>query len=97
MKDSAIHPGRAAPRGPLLGKGLELSPAPGIMQARAVTEQGQLRVPAGAPGWVTEDLLLEAIEVWQPYYRRPLDAEDALEIALNVGRLADVLSREERP
>jgi hypothetical protein len=54
----------------------------------------QIEVPRGAPDWVTADLLEEAIEVWQPYYERDLDPEDALEITLSVGRLAEVISGE---
>jgi hypothetical protein len=52
-------------------------------------------VPSGAPDWVTADLLEEAIEVWQPYYEDELTVEDALEITLSVGRLADVISAED--
>ena len=52
-------------------------------------------MPGGAPQWVTAELLQEAIEVWQPYYEHKLTAEDALEITLSVGRLAEAISAEE--
>jgi len=69
-------------------RGLESPRTPGIMGVKA-------EVPSGAPDWVTAELLEEAIEVWQPYYEEDLTVEDALEITLNVGRLADVISTEE--
>lgn len=50
-------------------------------------------VPAGAPAWVTPELLDQTIRVWQPYYEHTLTAADALEMMLNVGHLFDVLSR----
>ena len=49
-------------------------------------------VPAGAPNWVTSELLAQTIEVWQPYYREPLTSDDALEMLLGVGRLLRVLA-----
>jgi hypothetical protein len=59
--------------------------------------QREFHVPAGAPDWVTEELLQEAIDVWQPYYKHELSMEDALEITLSVGRLAEAISGEKRP
>jgi hypothetical protein len=53
-------------------------------------------VPSGAPEWVTAELLQEAIEVWQPYYADELSMEDALEITLSVGRLAEAIPGEGR-
>lgn len=50
-------------------------------------------VPAGAPAWVTSELLDQTIKVWQPYDQHALTAQDALEMMLNVGHLFDVLSR----
>ena len=50
-------------------------------------------VPAGAPAWVTPELLNQTLRVWQPYYQHTLTAADALEMMLNVGQLFDVLSR----
>ena len=49
-------------------------------------------VPAGAPRWVTPELLADTLHVWQPYYGN-LTSEDALAIILNVGNLFDVLRR----
>jgi hypothetical protein len=54
-------------------------------------------VPAGAPAWVTAELIQETIRVWQPYYADPLTADDALAIILGVGRLFEVLSRGAEP
>jgi len=50
-------------------------------------------VPAGAPGWVTVELMQQTRRVWQPYYREPLNALDLLEMILGVGRMLDLLSQ----
>jgi hypothetical protein len=47
----------------------------------------QVAIPAGAPSWITSQLLQATIESWQPHYERPLTPEDALEILLNVDSL----------
>jgi hypothetical protein len=47
--------------------------------------------PAGAPAWVTEELLAETVAAWQPYYAEDLTVEDALEILLAAGRLFEAL------
>lgn len=49
-------------------------------------------VPAGAPRWVTPELLADTLRVWQPYYGN-LTPQDALSIIMNVGNLFDVLRR----
>lgn len=49
--------------------------------------------PAGSPRWVTSELIANTIRTWQPYYRKPLTPEDALEMLLNVGHLLDILHR----
>ena len=43
--------------------------------------------PAGAPAWVTPELLAQTIDTWQPYYQFSLTTHDALEILLNVTEL----------
>jgi hypothetical protein len=52
-----------------------------------------VRVPAGSPPWVTVDHIRETIEVWQPYSRTRLRAEDALEILVNVRQLLELMIR----
>ena len=47
--------------------------------------------PAGAPAWVTEELLADTVAAWQPYYAEDLTAADALEILLVAGRLFEAL------
>ena len=47
----------------------------------------QAIVPPGAPGWVSESLIRTTIETWQPLAKRPLTAEDALAMLINVGEL----------
>lgn len=48
-------------------------------------------VPAGAPKWVTSDLIAATLRVWQPYYTTRLSVHDALAMLLGTGRLMDVL------
>ena len=36
--------------------------------------------PAGAPAWVTPDLIRDTIEAWQPYYAQDLTEGDAVRI-----------------
>ena len=47
---------------------------------------------AGAPSWVTRDLIDLTIRVWQPYYLARLTDEDAVGMILSVGRLQGALS-----
>ena len=49
-------------------------------------------VPAGAPDWITPELIEETIRVWQPYYEATLTPEDAVTMIIDVGRLFDALS-----
>ena len=48
--------------------------------------------PAGAPAWVTPELIEHTLRVWQPFYEYQLIPEDALEIIMSVDRVADLLS-----
>lgn len=50
-------------------------------------------VPAGAPPWVTRELIDRTIRVWQPYYREPLKPEDALAMILGVAELHRVIGK----
>lgn len=47
-------------------------------------------VPAGAPTWVTRELIRETLRIWQVEYRDRLTVDDALDILLTVSRLDDV-------
>jgi hypothetical protein len=49
------------------------------------------QVPAGAPPWITHELLQATFETWQPHYEKPLTSEDVLEILLNVDHFLAVL------
>jgi hypothetical protein len=44
-------------------------------------------VPAGAPHWITPELIEATIRVWQPYYETVITPEEALDIIRNVGQL----------
>ncbi len=52
----------------------------------------EIAVPAGAPRWITPELLADTLHVWQPYYGT-LTPQDGLSIILNVSNLFDVLRR----
>ena len=50
-------------------------------------------VPAGGDGpleteWITEDLIARTQEVWGDYLEREVDREEAIEMLLNVQRIA---------
>ena len=43
------------------------------------------------PAWISDALLAETVEVWSQAYGRPLDQDEAVEILVNVKRLAEAL------
>lgn len=49
-------------------------------------------VPAGAPGWITSELIEHTQKIWQPFYDHPLIPEQVVEIIMGVGRMFEVLS-----
>lgn len=49
-------------------------------------------VPAGAPHWVTPELIEHTLRVWQPFYEDQLIPKDALEIIMSVDRVVELLS-----
>ena len=55
-------------------------------------EPDQASVPPGAPAWVTPELIEHTVHVWQPFYKRELTPEDALELLLSADRLLEFLS-----
>ena len=52
-----------------------------------------IAVPAGAPPWVTAELIEHTLRVWQPFYPEQLIPEDALEIIMGADRMFDLLSK----
>ncbi len=52
-----------------------------------------LTVPAGAPQWITVELLEHTIRIWQPFYPDQLISEDALEIIMGADRMFELLSK----
>jgi len=54
-------------------------------------------VPAGAPDWITPELIEATIRVWQPYYQAIVTPEEAVTMILNVGRLFNALSSRSPP
>lgn len=51
-------------------------------------------IPAGAPSWVTEELIELTLKTWQPFYSRQLIETDALEMIMGVDQLFGVMSRD---
>ena len=49
-------------------------------------------VPAGAPSWVTEELIELTLKTWQPFYSRQLIETDALEMITGVDQLFGMMS-----
>jgi hypothetical protein len=49
-------------------------------------------VPAGAPDWITPELVEATIRTWQPYYQAVLTPEEAVTMIQSVGRLYQALS-----
>lgn len=41
--------------------------------------------------WITDDLLRATLAAWSPRYEQPLDADDAVEILMNVKRFSEAL------
>ena len=62
-----------------------------------VQEDARGIVPAGAPDWITAELVDLTIRVWQPFYEDVVTPEEAVTMILNVGRLYGVLSSGSSP
>ena len=60
-------------------------------KGRAVAD---IVVPAGAPDWITADLIADTLDTWQPHFPEALTVDDALEILLDAARLIDFLESE---
>ena len=60
-------------------------------------EHGDIHVPAGSRPlsveWISEELLLETRKLWSKAYGRVISIDEAIEILMNVKRLAEVLAR----
>ena len=48
---------------------------------------------AAWPAWITTERIAETIAVWQPHSKEKLTEADAVEMLINVRRLAEVLRR----
>lgn len=60
-------------------------------QTQPVPEPSPDASRARAPGWVTDALIADTIQTWQPYYDTPLTEQDAIEMLVNVGQLTALL------
>ncbi len=57
-----------------------------------IREDATSIVPAGTPDWITADLIVQTIRVWQPYYEAAVTPEDAVHMILSAGRLYQAVS-----
>lgn len=62
---------------------------------RSPAREGVVALPAGTPAWITPDLVLKTLRIWQPFYQEPLTLDDAVIILSGVGRLFRILSRDD--
>lgn len=65
-----------------------------MTRRREQEESPTITVPAGAPAWVTPELLAHTLRVWQPYYAEHLTELDALDILLRTAALFQVVAAE---
>lgn len=56
------------------------------------SEANEVRVPPGAPAWVTPELIQHTLRVWQQFYEHPLTTQDALTMILSTGRIVEALA-----
>ena len=50
----------------------------------------QVSIPPGTSDWITDELIRNTIETWQPYSEQEIDSEAAAAILINMGELLDV-------
>ncbi|WDI43704.1 hypothetical protein [Bremerella sp. P1] len=50
----------------------------------------QVSIPPGTSDWITDELIRNTIETWQPYSEQEVDSETAAAILINVGELLDL-------
>lgn len=62
---------------------------------QAVTERESGERPLSL-AWISDALLARTVAVWSNRYGRPISEEEAVEILMNVKRLAEVLLRARR-
>jgi hypothetical protein len=62
-----------------------------------IREDAKSIVPAGAPDWITAELIEATIRTWQPYYQDVLTPEEAVIMIVDVGRLFEALSSRSPP
>ena len=65
-----------------------------MKHTRAGPALKQTVVPAGAPSWVTGELIELTLRTWQPFYSHQLIEQDALEMIMGVDRLFEVMPRD---
>ena len=61
-----------------------------ILDKHTESEDMPTSLPYSAK-WISEDLLAETREIWSKAYGRVLSNEEAIEILMNVKRMAEVL------
>ena len=87
---TAIHRRHLRPKSPPRRTGFALG------GELPVTMPGEAMERPPRPAWISDALLAETIEVWTEAYGRPVGEVDAIEILVNVGRLAEALLEAKR-
>ena len=67
----------------------------GISNKNTVSDDMSMSAPCSVQ-WISEDLLIETRNVWSKAYSRVLSNEEAIEILMNVKRMAEVLIEMQR-
>jgi len=67
----------------------------GILEKHTESDDVSTSAPYSAK-WISEDLLTETREVWSKAYGRVLSNEEAIEILMNVKRMAEILIEMQR-
>ena len=73
--------------------GSSTSPTKPLQHGKTDAASTRVVVPAGAPSWVTAELIELTLKTWQPFYSHQLIEADALEMILGVDQLFGVMSR----
>lgn len=63
---------------------------PAYASTTRCTESEDCSLPR-SPAWISEELVMKTLSVWQPFYSHPLTEDDARQIIMSVGRLIDVV------
>lgn len=66
------------------------------MQLGRQDKFANVTLPAGAPAWITVEVLTDTLESYQPLYTEPMTVDEALGILINFGNVLSVLKGDGR-